>query len=70
LEYQTTATHFDRLRNGRLESVETSSLHLDALRDLKRVNAAYPVLEGFGELLSSRLRSDDFSVSPDGAEGL
>jgi phosphate:Na+ symporter len=37
-------------------------MHLDALRDLKRVNAhlvaasAYPVLEGKGELLPSRLR--------------
>ena len=43
-------------------TAETSALHLDALRDLKRVNAhlvaaaAYPVLEGKGELLPSRLR--------------
>ncbi len=41
-----------------------SALHLDLLRDLKRVNghlvaaAAYPVLEGQGELLASRLRLD------------
>jgi phosphate:Na+ symporter len=46
-----------------MESVETSSLHLDMLRDLKRINAhvaaaAYPVLEKRGELLSSRLRQD------------
>ena len=40
------------LRAGRSESAETSALHLDLLRDLKRVNAhlvaaaAYPVLEG------------------------
>ena len=51
-----------RLRAGRLETAETSALHLDALRDLKRVNthivaaAAYPVLENKGELLPSRLR--------------
>lgn len=62
LEAEATATHFDHLRQGKITSVETSALHLDALRDLKRVNAhlvaaaAYPVLEGKGELLPSRLR--------------
>jgi phosphate:Na+ symporter len=58
-----TAAHFDRLRSGSVESVETSALHLDALRDLKRVNshlveaAAYPILKDQGEFLPSRLRS-------------
>ncbi|MEA2737187.1 MAG: phosphate:Na+ symporter [Acetobacteraceae bacterium] len=62
LEAEATAAHFERLREGRVASVETSALHLDALRDLKRVNAhlvaaaAYPVLESKGELLPSRLR--------------
>ena len=62
LEAEATAAHFEHLREGRVGSVETSALHLDALRDLKRVNAhlvaaaAYPVLEGKGELLASRLR--------------
>ena len=62
LEAEATAAHFEHLREGRVGSVETSALHLDALRDLKRVNAhlvaaaAYPVLEGKGELLPSRLR--------------
>jgi phosphate:Na+ symporter len=62
LEAQATAAHFARLRAGRVDTAETSSLHLDALRDLKRVNAhlvaaaAYPVLENSGELLASRLR--------------
>jgi phosphate:Na+ symporter len=62
LEAEATAAHFEHLREGRTASVETSALHLDALRDLKRVNAhlvaaaAYPVLEGKGELLPSRLR--------------
>ena len=43
----------------------TGSLHLDILRELKRVNAhlvaaaAYPVLESNGVLLPSRLRQDD-----------
>ena len=62
LEAEATATHFERLREGSLASGETSALHLDALRDLKRVNAhlvaaaAYPVLDGKGELLPNRLR--------------
>jgi phosphate:Na+ symporter len=70
LENAATTTHFERLRSGRLESVETSTLHLDALRDLKNVNthlvaaAAYPVLESTGELLPSRLRQDG-DVVPD-----
>jgi phosphate:Na+ symporter len=63
LETRGTEAHFARIRAGRVESVETSSLHLDMLRDLKRINAhiasaAYPVLEKRGELLSSRLRQD------------
>ena len=28
-----------RLREGRLESIETSALHLDILRDLKRIHS-------------------------------
>ncbi len=62
LDAEATAAHFERLREGNAATVETSALHLDALRDLKRVNAhlvaaaAYPVLEGKGELLPSRLR--------------
>ena len=65
LESEATEAHFARLRGGRVETAETSTLHLDVLRDLKRVNAhivaaaAYPVLENQGELLPSRLRSDE-----------
>jgi len=64
LESEATTAHFARLRSGRPETVETSALHLDALRDLKAINshlvaaAAYPALEEKGELLSSRLRQD------------
>ncbi len=63
LEARATEAHFARIRAGRVESVETSALHLDVLRDLKRINAhiaaaAYPVLERLGELLPSRLRRD------------
>jgi phosphate:Na+ symporter len=47
--------HFERLREGRPESLETTSLHLDILNDLKRIHshicsAAYPVLEAAGEM--------------------
>ncbi|HTT79137.1 MAG TPA: Na/Pi cotransporter family protein, partial [Stellaceae bacterium] len=63
LEAGATQAHFARIRAGRVESAETSALHLDVLRDLKRINAhlaaaAYPVLERRGELLSTRLRQE------------
>jgi phosphate:Na+ symporter len=38
LEARATDSHFARLRAGRVESRETSALHLDVLRDLKRIN--------------------------------
>ena len=54
-------SHFSRLRAGRAESIETSAIHLDIIRDLKRINShltsvAYPILETAGELLETRLR--------------
>ncbi len=57
-------SHLGRLRAGRSESIESSSLHLDVLRDLKRIHshicsAAYPVLERAGALRPSRLRLVD-----------
>jgi phosphate:Na+ symporter len=47
--------HIDRLREGRPESIETTSLHLDVLRDLKRIHShicsvAYPALETGGAI--------------------
>ncbi|MEZ5926846.1 MAG: Na/Pi cotransporter family protein [Hyphomicrobiaceae bacterium] len=53
--------HFARLRVGRPESIETSAIHLDIIRDLKRINShltsvAYPILEAAGELLETRLK--------------
>jgi len=62
MEASATEAHFARLRAGRIATTETSSLHLDLIRDLKRVNthlvaaAAYPVLKEQGELLNSRLK--------------
>jgi phosphate:Na+ symporter len=56
--------HLARLREGRPESIETSSLHLDILRDLKRIHShicsvAYPVLEAVGELQPNRRKGWD-----------
>lgn len=53
--------HLARLERGTPETMATSALHLDILRDLKRISAhltaiAYPVLERNGEILSTRLR--------------
>jgi phosphate:Na+ symporter len=59
-ERDATESHLRRLREGTVASLETSALHLDILRDLKRINAhivsvAHPILEASGELRESRL---------------
>jgi phosphate:Na+ symporter len=58
-ELAATERHLDRLREGRPETLETTSLHLDVLRDLRRIHShicsvAYPVLEASGELAAYR----------------
>ena len=63
-----TALHFGRLRDRGIRSIETSSLHLDTIRDLKQINSllatlAYPVLEEQGLLSSSRLRLPDIGTA-------
>ncbi|HJQ56078.1 MAG TPA: PhoU domain-containing protein, partial [Vineibacter sp.] len=63
-EQRAAESHFARLRQGRAESIETSSIHMDIVRDLKRINShltsvAYPILEAAGELAESRLRSSE-----------
>jgi phosphate:Na+ symporter len=67
-------SHFGRLREGRIESIETSSLHIDILRDLKRIHShicsvAYPVLEAAGELQPSRLKAMRVASPPRGVPG-
>lgn len=62
LEKSANRSHFNRLRKGTAKSVETSSIHLDTIRDLKQINSllasmAYPVLEELGILGGSRLRA-------------
>ena len=54
--------HFARVRGGRTETLEGGTLLLDAVRDLKRIEAhlaatVYPLLERNGELMPSRLTS-------------
>ncbi len=63
LERIASENHLQRLREGRMESVSTSGLHLDILRDLKRINShlaimAQPRLEAAGELHPSRLKEE------------
>jgi phosphate:Na+ symporter len=52
------------LREGRPQSIETTSLHLDVLRDLKRIHShicsvAYPVLEAAGEMPAAHAAESD-----------
>jgi phosphate:Na+ symporter len=59
--------HFGRLREGRPETLETTSLHLDVLRDLKRIHShicsvAYPVLDGAGLLADKVAESDPITL--------
>jgi phosphate:Na+ symporter len=61
-EKETSHSHFLRLRDGTAKSIETSSIHLDTIRDLKQINSlltsmAYPVLEEQGLLRGSRLKA-------------
>jgi len=56
--------HLERLREGRPETLETTSLHLDVLRDLKRIHShictvAYPVLEAAGEMPAVEIAESD-----------
>jgi phosphate:Na+ symporter len=59
-ERRVTENHLRRLHDRRPESLETSGLHLDIARDLKRiashfVSVAYPILEEKGVLLRTRV---------------
>jgi phosphate:Na+ symporter len=71
-EFEAADRHFARLKQGRPESIETSAIHLDIIRDLKRINShltsvAYPILEAAGELRDTRLRQGQAPVEPVGA---
>ena len=62
MEKRSSSSHFARLRDGTVKSMETSAIHLDTIRDLKQINSllasiAYPILEEHGLLRDTRLRS-------------
>ncbi len=62
MERRASENHLARLSSGKIASIETSSLHLDVIRDLKRINShltsvAYPILDAAGELTRTRLKS-------------
>lgn len=64
-----TERHLDRLREGRPETIETTSLHLDVLRDLRRIHShicsvAYPVLDAAGELTAIRANEGELTAVP------
>lgn len=62
LERAYATTHLGRLSANTVQSLETSSLHIDLISELKRINShicsiAYPILDSAGALAPSRLRS-------------
>ena len=61
LEHAYAATHLVRLSSQTMQSIETSSLHIDLISDLKRINShicsiAYPILDSAGALAPDRIR--------------
>jgi phosphate:Na+ symporter len=61
LERAYAGSHIERLTSNTVQSIETSSLHLDLISDLKRINShicsiAYPILEQAGVLAKTRLK--------------
>ena len=62
LAHAYSATHLARLSENTMQSIETSSLHIDLISELKRINSllcsvAYPILESAGALAPSRLKT-------------
>ncbi|WP_326533264.1 Na/Pi cotransporter family protein [Pseudorhodoferax sp.] len=65
LERAYSRTHLARLTEKTVSSIETSSLHIDLLSELKRINShicsiAYPILDSAGALAPSRIRESKF----------
>ena len=61
VEREVTERHYEQMKSGRTDLIQTSALQLDITRDLKRIEAhiaatAYGLLEGTGELRASRLQ--------------
>jgi phosphate:Na+ symporter len=69
LEREYASTHLGRLAVNTVQSIETSSLHLDLISDLKRINShicsiAYPILDSAGALAPNRLRQSVLDEQP------
>ena len=63
LEKRSVSKHLQRIGKGVADSLETSSMHIDVVRDFKRVNSllssiAYPILFASGEMLETRLKQN------------
>jgi phosphate:Na+ symporter len=70
LEHEYAANHIARLQDNTAQSIETSSLHLDLISELKRINShlcsiAYPILESHGALSATRLRKSQLAGMED-----
>ncbi|RYX93537.1 MAG: Na/Pi cotransporter family protein [Comamonadaceae bacterium] len=66
LERAYAGTHLERLSANTVQSLETSSLHIDLISELKRINShicsiAYPILDSAGALAPNRLRQSALS---------
>lgn len=71
LEHEYAANHIARLQDNTAQSIETSSLHLDLISELKRINShicsiAYPILESAGALANTRLRHSQLAGLEEG----
>ena len=63
LEKRSVSQHLQRIGKGVPDSLDTSSMHIDVVRDYKRVNSllssiAYPILFASGEMLETRLKQN------------
>lgn len=69
-EKEASLNHLVRLQKGVPETLATSDLHMDIIRDLRRINSlmttiAYPILDDAGELHRSLLITTEEITAPD-----
>ena len=73
LQLESSERHLERLRAGAVESIDSSPVHLDVIRDLAQINSllcstAYPILKQSGDLLDSRLKTSTVEARPDSGD--
>lgn len=71
-EQVATQNHMDRIREGIPETIATSGLHLDIIRDYRRINSymctvAFPILEDAGLLHGSALKPKEMAEAAETA---